>query len=76
MITEPHLKHWASEIAYALNGIHNEINEEKLKGKTGIRLAIGPDTGDDVFVSFEYLQEKVKTIKGLLRCIEDDIKND
>ena len=76
MITQEHLEHWCSEIAYALNGINNEINDEKLKGKTGIRIAVSPLTAEDVFVSFEYLQEKSTIIKGLLHCIEDDIKRD
>ena len=73
MITEGHLNHWLSEMEYALNGISNEISKEKLKEKTGIKLAVSPNPEDDVFVSFEYLQEKASTLKHLIGCIKHDM---
>jgi hypothetical protein len=76
MITEEHLNHWMNEIAYALEGMKKEVSPTKLKGKTGVSIAVSPNQNEDVFVSFEYLQEKITTINSLLKCIEDDIAND
>ena len=76
MITQIHLEHWISEISYALNGLESEAGKQKLKGKTGIRVAVSSNTNEDVHVSFEYIQEKITTIKGLISCIGTDIKND
>jgi len=73
MITKEHLQHWMNEIQYAINGIDNEISNDKLKGLTGISVAVSPEIKEDVFVSFEYLQEKARTIKGLLGCIANDM---
>jgi len=69
MITEEHLRHWISEIRYALNGIHNEATKDYTINTVGIQV------GDSYF-SFEYLREKVDVIGHLLKCIEDDIRND
>ncbi len=68
MITEEHLKHWLGELEYQLNGILNEVAEERVQQK-GIKLA-------KTFVSFEYILEKATTIKGTIRCIRDDILRD
>jgi len=76
MITEEHLNHWISEIRWSLNGIEKEIGEAKLKDKKGIKISVSPNINEDVFVSFEYLQEKATIIQGTLRCIEDDMKNE
>ena len=71
MITQEHLEHWIKEINWQLNGILNEIAEEKVQMK-GINVG---KTGEK-YVSFEYLLEKAKTIQGTIRCIEDDIMRD
>ena len=69
MITQEHLEHWIQEIRYQLNGIRQEIAEPKVEEK-GFPLPNGS------FVSFEYLQEKVKSIEGNIRCIESDVRDD
>jgi len=71
MITQEHLEHWITELRYQLSGIINEVNPDKvvLKG-------INVGKNGEAFVSFEYIQEKAATIKGTIKCIEDDIKND
>jgi len=74
MITEEHLEHWIKEIRYYLNGIGSEIDINKLSGVGGIPLE-KPD-GKKVFVSFDYIREKIKMIEGQLRCIEDDVRRD
>ena len=71
MITEEHLQHWLNEINYQLNGILKEINHEKVQMDV---INVGK-TGESV-VSFEYLQEKAKTIYQLLKTIKYDIEND
>ena len=68
MITEEHLKHWIEEINYQLQGILNEVAQERVQQK-GINLKSN-------YVSFEYILEKATTIKGTLHCIEDDIMRD
>lgn len=68
MITQEHLEHWIQEINYQLQGILNEVAEERVQQK-GIKLA-------KTFVSFEYILEKATTIKGTIHCIEDDIMRD
>jgi hypothetical protein len=65
-----------TEINYALTGMAKEVHPDKLKGKNGVSIAVSPNQNEDVFVSFEYLQEKITTISSLLKCIEDDIQND
>jgi len=74
MITQEHLEHWLSEIKYALQGVENEIGVAKMKKKSGVHTLVSPT--EEVYVSFGYLQEKATTLKGLIKCIEDDIKND
>lgn len=69
MITEEHLRHWIGEINYQLNGLRNELNKKEFKDTKIVRV------NDQVF-SFEYGREKVETIAGTIKCIEDDIKND
>ncbi len=71
MITEEHLEHWIGEIEYQLNGILNEVAEQKVQMK-GINVG---KTGEK-YVSFEYILEKATTIKGTIRCIKDDILRD
>lgn len=68
MITQEHLEHWIKEINYQLQGILNEVAEERVQQK-GIQL-------EKTFVSFEYILEKATTIKGTLHCIEDDVARD
>ena len=68
MITDEHLNQWLTEIKYHLVSIEKEIEPDKVKLK-GINV-------EEAFVSFEYLQEKAMTLAGLVRCIEDDMKND
>jgi len=71
MITQEHLEHWIKEIEWQLNGILNEVAEERVEMK-GINVG---KTGE-AWVSFEYLLEKATTIKGTIRCIQDDIMRD
>ena len=71
MITQEHLEHWISELNYALNGIDNEVNDKKVVMK-----GINVGKNGEAWVSFEYIQEKVGTIRGTIRCIEDDIERD
>jgi len=68
LITQEHLEHWIKEINYQLQGILNEVAEERVQQK-GIQL-------EKTFVSFEYILEKATTIKGTLHCIEDDVARD
>lgn len=68
MITQEHLEHWLEEINYQLQGILNEVAEERVQQK-GIKLT-------KTFVSFEYILEKATTIKGTIHCIKDDIMRD
>ena len=74
MITQEHLEHWLKEIAYQLQGIKNEISNQKLTPHTGINLPL--DDGKTTFVSFEYLQEKSESITGLISSILYDIEHD
>lgn len=69
MITEEHLKHWLSELQYQLNGIRNEIAEDKIGTTKNVLV-------NDKNVSFEYLREKADTLKGTIECIEYDILHD
>ena len=69
MITQEHLEHWIKEIEYARNGLKTHLLKEGFRGKDGIMV-------DGSHLSFDYLNEKINTIRGLLNCIEDDIKND
>ena len=69
MITEEHLNHWLDEFQYHLTGILNELGRSEGVSK-GIAL------NDKLYISFEYLLEKANTIKGTIKCIEDDMKND
>jgi hypothetical protein len=69
MITQEHLEHWMKEIRYQLQGILNEVAENKV-GKGGIM------SGNGKYVSFDYLLEKALKIEGNLKMIEDDIKHD
>lgn len=71
MITEEHLNHWLGEIDYALNGLQKEIHPDKVR-LGGINVGVN----GEAYVSFAYLQEKTGTIKGILKCIQDDMKND
>ena len=71
MISEEHLKHWISEIMWQLNGIKKEVDPDKVQLK-GINVG---KTGES-FVSFEYLQEKQNTIRGIISCIESDMVTD
>ncbi len=71
MISQEHLEHWLKEIRYQLNGIVTEIDPKKVI-LTGVN--VGSDGG--AFVSFEYLNEKSKTIQGVLKNIEYDMKHD
>jgi len=71
MITQEHLEHWIKEIEYQLTGILNEVAKERVEMK-GINVG---KTGE-AWVSFEYLLEKATTIKGTIRCIQDDIMRD
>lgn len=70
MITQEHLDHWLDEIQYQLTGILKEVGKDKVGDVKGIEV---PEQG---YVSFEYINEKANSIKGTIRCIEDDIKND
>lgn len=74
MITEEHLKHWIKESRYYLGGIASEIDKKKLDGLSG--MAIEKADGTKVFVSFDYIREKIIMIEGQLRCIEDDVLRD
>lgn len=66
MITQEHLEHWITELNWALNGISNEVNKQKIEGiKT-----------EEAYFSFNYVKEKTTILRGTIRCIEDDIKND
>lgn len=77
MINLIHLLNWMTEIEYQLTGINKEISKDKLKHINGINIDVGVlPKREEVFVSFEYLREKSDTITGILKCIEDDIKND
>ena len=69
MITEEHLEHWIKEIRYQLNGALNELGRSEGVSK-GIAL------NDKLYISFEYLIEKINTATRLLHSIEDDVKND
>jgi len=71
MITQEHLEHWLSEMKYALQGVENEINADKVVLK-GINVG---KTGES-YVSFEYLQEKATTLRGLIYMVEEDMRND
>lgn len=71
MITQEHLEHWIGEIEYQLNGILNEVAKERVEMKG---ISVGK-TGQN-YVSFEYILEKATTIKGTIRCINDDILRD
>lgn len=76
MITKEHLEHWLGEIEWQLNGIIKEIGKDKLKQQTGITITVSPDPKEDVFVSFEYLQEKAGTARKLLDTVRWDINHD
>jgi len=69
LISQAHLDHWLDEIHYHLRGMLNELGRSEGVSK-GINL------NDKLYISFEYLLEKANTIKGTIKCIEDDIKND
>lgn len=69
MITDEHLKHWISEIQYYLDGIDKEVNRSKVE-VSGVKLP------NNSYVSFEYLQEKVETLNGIIRCIQKDMVTD
>ena len=69
MITEEHLNHWISEIEYYLNGIGKEVDRSKV-GVSGVKLP------NNSYVSFEYLQEKVETLNGIIMCIQKDMMTD
>ena len=69
MITEEHLKHWITELQYAMNGIHNELQKDGLKDCDGIMI-------NGSYFSFNYVKEKTDTIIRLLHCIEWDLRND
>lgn len=69
MITQEHLEHWIKEIRYQLKGALNELGRSEGVSK-GIAL------NDKLYISFEYLLEKVNTANRTLNCIEDDMEND
>ena len=66
MITQEHLEHWITELSWALNGISNEVNKQKIEGIKK----------EEAYFSFNYVKEKTTILRGTIRCIEDDIKND
>jgi len=71
MITEDHLNDWLSKIECKLNGISSEISKDKLQDVKGMRIPLANDR--DVFVSFEYLQEKSNVLYQLINCIREEI---
>ena len=69
MITEEHLEHWLKEIEYQLQGILNEVAEERVNKQKGIQL-------EKTYVSFEYILEKASTIRQTIHCVRDDMMRD
>lgn len=71
MITEDHLNQWLKEILYQLNGISGEINPDKV-----ILKGINVGKNGEAFVSFQYLNEKQRTIRKLVHNITFDMEHD
>jgi len=71
LITEDHLNQWLREILYQLNGISGEINPDKVI----LKLINVGKTGEAV-VSFDYLNEKQRTIRQLIKNIQFDMEHD
>lgn len=71
MITQEHLEHWIKQTQIRLDAMYSEIVQEKVKTDT-----VNVGVNGENIVSFEYLREKIGMIRGFMRCIEDDIKND
>lgn len=71
MITQVHLEHWIEQTRIRLDAMYSEIVLEKVKTDT-----VNVGVNGEKVVSFEYLREKIGLIRGFMRCIEDDIKND
>ena len=69
MITQEHLEHWVREIEYQLKGAINEVSKENIIEIQGTALK-------GIYISFEYLREKLETSKRLLQNIRWDMEHD
>ena len=69
MIKEEHLQHWMNEIEYACNGMEIHLQKDGFKDMDGTMI-------NGSHLSFDYLNEKIETIRRLLGCITHDMVGD